>query len=159
MDERIAIWNILRGGKITAVSEDGDTLTASVSVPYIRRRIKPMGDSFVLTLTGVRRAEWRGFDSSGPASTIHEGLEIDAPEIAGTDSRAMPITIGITLGDIFLNERMSIDETMRGQIILDFQKIRFALDTGQSSDYQTIYRVYEEYWEENWNETFKTSLH
>ena len=56
----------------------------------------------------------------------------------------MPITI----------ETMS--DTTLGQIVLDFQSIRFALDARQVSDYQTIQKVYEEYWEENWkNETFR----
>ena len=141
MDERIAIWNILRGGKISAVSEEGDILTVLVSIPYIRRRLNPLGDSFILTLTGVRRAEYRGFCGSGPACAIREGVE---SEIVQTTSRVMPITI----------ETMS--DTTLGQIVLDFQSIRFALDARQVSDYQTIQKVYEEYWEENWkNETFR----
>lgn len=161
MDERIAIWNILRSGKISAVTEEGDTLTVVVSIPDLRQRLKPLGDSFVLTLTGVRRAEWRGFGSSGPASAIHEGVQI-----SGTGSRVMPIIIGITLGELTLDgiiwgqgarqDEITHDETMWGQIILDFQNIRFALDTGQASDYQTIERVYEEYWKEYWkNVTFR----
>jgi hypothetical protein len=95
-----------------------------------------LGDSFVLTLTAVRRAEWRGRGGSGPASAIREGIEINETEIVGTQSGAMPITI----------------ETTLGHIILDFQSIRCALDTGQASDYQAIYKVYEEYWEEEWRE-------
>jgi hypothetical protein len=49
MDPRIAIWNILHDGEITAVSEDVGTLTMFVSIPYLRRRLTPLGDSFVLT--------------------------------------------------------------------------------------------------------------
>jgi hypothetical protein len=37
-------------------------------------------------------------------------------------------------------------ETMMGEVILDFQSIRFALDTGQDADYKTIERVCDEYW-------------
>jgi hypothetical protein len=58
MDTRIAIWNVLHDGEITAISEDGDTLTMFVNIPYLRRRLKPLGDSFILTLAGVRQAEW-----------------------------------------------------------------------------------------------------
>ncbi|HEX9181616.1 MAG TPA: hypothetical protein VF876_00015 [Burkholderiales bacterium] len=77
-----------------------------------------MGDSFVLTLTGVRRAECRDFGGAGPASSLREELEIGGPEILKTESESMPINI----------------ETTMGQMILDFQSIRFALDTGQDTD-------------------------
>ena len=51
MDKRIEIWNILHDGEITAIEgEDSDTLTMFVSIPYLRRRLKPIGDSFVLTM-------------------------------------------------------------------------------------------------------------
>jgi hypothetical protein len=39
-------------------------------------------------------------------------------------------------------------ETTLGQLILDFQSIRFTLDTGQAVDYETIEKVCEEYWKE-----------
>ena len=53
MNEKIQIWNVLHDGKITAVQQDGETLTMFVSIPYLRRRMKPIGDSFVLTLTAM----------------------------------------------------------------------------------------------------------
>jgi len=133
MDARITIWNVLHDGEITAISEDGDTLTIFVSIPYLRRRLKPLGDSFVLTLTGVRQAEYRDF--SGAASSVsplREALEIGTPEILKTESESMPLTI----------------ETTMGQIVLDFQSIRFALDTSQPIDYESLEKVCEEYWTE-----------
>ena len=132
MDTRISIWNVLHDGDVTAVSEDGDTLTMFVSIPYLRRRLKPLGDSFVLTLAGVRRAECRDFGGAGRASSLREELEIGTPEIIKTESETMPVTI----------------ETTMGQMILDFESIRFALDTGQSVDYETIEKVCREYWAE-----------
>ena len=131
MDERIAIWNILHDGEITAVSEEADTLTMFVSIPYLRRRLKPLGDSFVLTLAGVRRAECRDFaGAASSASPLREELEIGTPEILTTETESMPVTV----------------QTSMGQLILDFQSIRFALDTGQDTDYKTIERVCHEYW-------------
>jgi hypothetical protein len=133
MDERIAIWNVLHDGEITAVSEDGDTLTMFVSVPYLRRRLKPLGDSFVLTLTGVRRAECLDYGgAASSASPLRVELEIGTPEILKTESESMPVTV----------------ETTMGQVILDFQSIRFALDTGQPVEYATIEKVCGEYWAE-----------
>ena len=132
MDERISIWNIFHDGEITAVSQEGRTLTMFVSIPHLRRRLKPLGDSFVLMLSGVRRAECRDFGCAGPASTLYDELELGSPEIFQTKSESMPVTV----------------ETSMGQIILDFESIQFALDTGQSTDFSTIERVCHEFWAE-----------
>ena len=99
MDTRIAIWNVLHDGEITAVSEDGDTLTMFVSIPYLRRRLKPLGDSFVLTLTGVRQAECRDFGGAASStSSLRDELEIGSPEIFQTESESMPVTVHTSLG-------------------------------------------------------------
>jgi hypothetical protein len=66
------------------------------------------------------------------ASSLREELEIGSPEILKTESESMPVTIDTTLG----------------QLILDFESIRFALDTGQDTDCKTIERVCHEYWTE-----------
>src|ERR1043166_8471511 len=109
----------MHDGQITAVAEDGSTVTMFVSIPYLRRRLQPLGDSFVLTLEGVKRVEFCDF--GGRTSHLREELEIGTPEILKTESESMPVTI----------------ETTMGQLILDFQSIRFALDTGQDTDYRT----------------------
>jgi hypothetical protein len=128
MDERIQIWNVLHDGEITAISEDRDTLTMFVSIPYLRRRLTPLGDSFVLTLAGVRHVECRNCD--GTSSSLREELDLGTPEILQTKSESVPVTIDTTMG----------------QLTLDFQSIRFGLDTGQSVEYKTIERICEEYW-------------
>jgi hypothetical protein len=131
MDERVQIWNILHDGEITAVSDvDGETLTMFVSIPYLRRRLEPLGDSFILTLSGLSRVEFRTFD--GAPSSLREALEMGSPELLSTDSESMPVAISTTMG----------------QLTLDFKRIWFALDTGQSIDYDAISRVCEEYWTE-----------
>ncbi|GIK52964.1 MAG: hypothetical protein BroJett014_19370 [Planctomycetota bacterium] len=130
MDERIDIWNLLHDGEISALSEEGDVLTMFVSIPFIRRRLRPLGDSFVLTLSGVRKAELRDF--SGEVSTLREEIETGTPDILESGSKAMPVII----------------ETTMGQLTLDFQGIRFALDTGQPTEFETIQRTCNEYWTE-----------
>ncbi len=131
MDERIEIWNVLHDGEITAISQVSDTLTMFVSIPYLRRRLKPLGDSFVLTLAGVRQVECRDFNGTASSATsLQEKLDIGIPTIFQTGSESMPITI----------------ETALGQLILDFQSIQFALDTGQPVEYGTIKEVCIEYW-------------
>lgn len=133
MDERIGIWNVLHDGEITAISgDDGETLTMFVSIPYLRRRLEPLGDSFVLTLSGLTRLEFRNFD--GTPSSLREELDSGSPEILSTESKLMPVLIATTLG----------------HLTLDFQSISFALDTGQAVEYETIEKACDAYWTE-WN--------
>ena len=132
MDERIEIWNVLHDGEITAISGDEGELTMFVSIPYLRRRLEPLGDSFVLTLSGLTRVEFHNFD--GTPSSLREELDIGSPEILSTDSKSMPVLIATTLG----------------HLTLDFQSISFALDTGQAVEYEAIEKVCDAYWTE-WN--------
>ena len=130
-DRRIQIWNILHDDEITAISGEGsDILTMFVSIPYLRRRLAPLGDSFVLTLSGITRLEFHDFD--GTRETLQEQLDIGSPEILSTESDSMPASIATSLG----------------QLTLDFQSISFALDTGQAVEYEAIEKVCEEYWTE-----------
>jgi hypothetical protein len=131
MDRRIQIWNILHDDEITAISGEGsDILTMFVSIPYLRRRLAPLGDSFVLTLSGITRLEFHDFD--GTRETLQEQLDNGSPEILSTESDSMPASIATSLG----------------QLTLDFQSISFALDTGQAVEYEAIEKVCEEYWTE-----------
>ncbi len=131
MDRRIQIWNILHDDEITAISGEGsDILTMFVSIPYLRRRLDPLGDSFVLTLSGITRLEFHDFD--GTRETLQEQLDIGLPEILSTESDSMPASIATSLG----------------QFTLDFQSISFALDNGQAVEYEAIEKVCEEYWTE-----------
>jgi hypothetical protein len=54
-DPRFSIWNALHDGEITiAEREAPEVLVLFVSIPYVRRRIPPLGDSFRLRLGGFR---------------------------------------------------------------------------------------------------------
>ena len=129
MDKRIQIWNLLHDGQITAIAgENTQTLTMFVNIPYLRRKLEPLGDSFVITISGLIRQEFHDFD--GVITSLREEMEIGTPEILSTDSESMPIKIKTTMG----------------QLTLDFQDISFALDTGQAAEYGTIEKVCEEYW-------------
>ena len=131
MDRRIQIWNILHDGEITAISGEGsDILTTFVSIPCLRRRLDPLGDSFVLTLSGITRLEFHDFD--GTRETLQEQLDIGSPEILSSESDSMPVSIATSLG----------------QLTLDFQSISFALDTGRAVEYEAIEMGCEEYWTE-----------
>jgi hypothetical protein len=133
MDERIEIWNLLHDGFITAIERNGDSLTMFINIPYLRRRMKPIGDSFVLTLSGLSR-----MDFCDPYGEIHSFAEelgvgvVTGPEIISTDSDSMPITV----------------EFDYGRLILDFQSISFALDTGSPVSLMEIEEVAAEYWQE-----------
>jgi len=131
MDERIRIWNLLHDGEITAVAGQGTgTLVMFVSIPYLRRRMPPTGDSFSLTLTGVSLAEFR--NSDGSTQSLAEAIEDVRAEILSTKSEAMPIRI----------------ETTMGQMTLSYQALSLALDTGQAITFELIAKVCDEYWAE-----------
>ncbi len=131
MDHRIAIWNTLHDGEITVVShEDDGTFVVFVNIPYIRSRLKPIGDSFVLKLGGLRSIEFENYN--GESIPFEEELELIQIEILSTDSKKMPISIATTDG--FLK--------------LDFETLNICLDTGQEVPYSEVLNAAEDYWNE-----------
>ncbi len=130
MDKRIEIWNLLHDGEITAIEQIGETLTVFVSIPYLRRKLRPLGDSFVLIISGLTRLEYSNYD--GKPYSLAEEIEVAMTEILSTDSKAMPIKVHLTMG----------------HLILDYQAISFTLDTGQTIAFEEIERTCEEYWTE-----------
>jgi hypothetical protein len=130
-EPRIDIWNVLPDGEITAVSgDDSGVVTLFVSIPYLRRRLQPLGDSIVLTLSGVRQLQFRDF--GGSVTSLREELEETAPEILSSESEHMPITV----------------DTTTGQLLADYDDVQLALDTGQAVAYEAMERVCQEYWDE-----------
>ena len=137
MNNEINIWNILHDGEITAVEKGMNGLyTIFINIPYLRRRIKPLGDSFVITLSGVKQITFQDFD--GQTSSLENELELSTPEILQTDSETMPIYIATTAGTLILN----------------YESINFNLDTGQPVEFETIEVICREYWEE-WSKRIK----
>ena len=123
MNQKIEIWNCLTEGEITVQERNGEQLTLFVNIPWIRSRLKPLGDSFVLTLTGVKKVDFLNFD--GTSSSLSDELDGGTPVILSTESESMPISIN----------------TMEGTLVLDYQDINFTLDTGQPISYEEIEKV------------------
>lgn len=130
MDERIAVWNVLHDGEITAASQTPGTLTLFVNIPYLRRRFTPIGDSFVLKLSGVTEVRFVTFD--GRPEALDEQLKDGSPEILRTESEGMPVVIHTTLG----------------QLTLAFERIEITLDTGSHVTFQTLSEAAGAYWNE-----------
>lgn len=131
MDSKIDIWNVLHDGEITAISdENSDSLTMFVNIPWLRRRIEPIGDSFVLLFEGLKILEYE--DTDGAKTSLRDELDVCSIEILSTPSKLMPVTVMMTMG----------------QLTLDYENINFKLDTGQEIDFETIDRLCEEYWAE-----------
>jgi hypothetical protein len=131
MDARIAIWNTLHDGEITVVALEGDTLVVFVSIPYIRERIPPLGDSFVLRLAGFRSVELADVEGRKKSSDFAD-LSKSGIEILSCDSKAMPVKIATTTG--FLT--------------LDFESVEIATDTGRVLAYSEVDRACSDFWEE-----------
>ena len=131
-DPRLAVWNTLHDGEITVIGrEDPATLVLFVSIPYLRRRLAPIGDSFALRLRGIRRFEFARFDVDEAVTSLDEiaGYRL---EILSTDSEAMPAKIATT----------------QGFLTLDFDSLHITLDTGEPIHLDKIDRVSGEYWDE-----------
>lgn len=130
LDKRIQIWNLLHDGEIIAISENNLSLTMFISISYLRRRLPPLVDSFVLTLSGLNSLEFVNFD--GTKTSLRTELEIGAPEILSTSSEVMPIKMKERWG--------GWNSTFRQSALL--------LDSGQPFEFEVIRKASEEYWEE-----------
>lgn len=131
MDPRIEIWQVLHDGEITVVRRDGEDLTMFVSIPYVRERISPLGDSVVLHLRGLR--SFTLLDSHGQVQSNDPlTLSKEGYEILNAASDAMPVTVEMSMG------------SMR----LEFERLEVALDTGGTVDVRDIAAAHDEYWRE-----------
>jgi len=88
MDPRIEIWNTLHDGEITVVAMEGDSAVIFVSIPYIRERISPLGDSFVLRLAGFRYLELADIGGKKQSSDLAD-LSKSGIEILSCDSESI----------------------------------------------------------------------
>ena len=141
MDPRIEIWYLLHDGEITVVDAHDNTVTMAVKIPWLRSRLQPQGDSFVLRLRGLRSCalcdgtafDWRSFRrkdrvrSTNPADLSHRGLLIRWPE-----AEALPVTV----------------ELICGRLKLDFEDVETSLDTGAAVSHDDLKQVSADYWRE-----------
>lgn len=132
MDQRIAIWNTLHDGEITVAAREGESLLVFVSIPYLRVRLAPLGDSFSLRLFGLRAIELSRHDGGYERTSSLEEIAMNGIEILSTDSTDMPVKI----------------KTTQGLLTLDFDDLEIRLDTGQVVDYGTILAACNSYWDE-----------
>jgi hypothetical protein len=128
-DPRLDIWNVLHDGEITVMHrESPDVLVMFVSIPYVRRRIQPLGDSFRLRLGGFRSMHFE--NSIGDTSSELDYVE--GYEILDILSETMPAKIQLA----------------EGTLTLDFDSLDISLDSGQPVTYEEILHVAQDYWDE-----------
>jgi hypothetical protein len=131
LKEHIEIWNLLHDGLLSLfIEEDSSSITAFVHIPYIRRRISPIGVCFVLKLSGVKSCTFKDFD--GNEESISKIFNSNSPDILNVESEEMPITISTTFGTL----------------ILEYESVNVYLESGLEIDYETISNACSEYWEE-----------
>ena len=121
----------MHDGEITVVShEDDGTFVMFVNIPYVRSRLKPIGDSFILKFGGLKNIEFVNYD--GESIPFEEELGLIQIEILSTDSKELSVTIATT----------------DGFFKLDFETLNLFLDTGQEVQYTDILKASESYWVE-----------
>jgi hypothetical protein len=129
-DPRLDIWNVLHDGEITVMHREAPNVVIMlVSIPYVRRRIQPLGDSFRLRLGGFRGIAF-SYDSG--QDTFTELAYIEGYEILDILSDTMPAMI----------------QLREGKLMLDFDSLDITLDSGQSVTYEEVRRVAQDYWDE-----------
>jgi hypothetical protein len=129
-DPRLDIWKVLHDGEITVVHREApDVVIMFVSIPYVRRRIQPLGDSFCLRLGGFRGM---AFSYDIDQDTFTELDYIEGFEILEVLSETMPAMIQLA----------------EGKLMLDFDSLDITLDSGQSVGYEEVRRVAQDYWDE-----------
>src|SRR6516164_3115858 len=106
-DPRIGIWQVLHDATITVTArETSDVALMFINIPFVRRRIAPLGDSFRLRLGGFRSLEFRwGYEWDTGERTSHRaenetyGLDyIEGMMILGTTSTSMPVEVKMAEG-------------------------------------------------------------
>ena len=128
-DPRLDIWNVLHDGDITIVHRDApDVVIMFVCIPYLRRRIQPLGDSFRLRLGG-----FRGIHFANDIGDTSSDLDyVEGYEILDILSETMPAKIQLA----------------EGTVTLDFDTLDISLDSGQPIEYERVLRVAQDYWHE-----------
>ena len=129
-DPRLGIWNVLHDGEITVMHREApDVVIMLVSIPYVRRRVQPLGDSFRLRLGGFRGM---AFSHDIDQDTLTEPDYIEGFEILDILSDTMPAMIQLA----------------EGKLMLDFDSLDISLDSGQPIAYEEVRRVAQDYWDE-----------
>ena len=100
-----------------------------VSIPYVRRRIQPLGDSFRVRLGGFRGM---AFSYDIDQKTFTELDYIEGFEILEVLSDTMPAMIQLA----------------EGKLMLDFDSLEISLDSGQRVEYEEVRQFAQEYWDE-----------
>jgi hypothetical protein len=138
MDERIAIWNLLHDGEVSKLTRENTSVTIEVDIGYLRRRLTPPGDSFVLKLYGITTLSFSSWDDR--AETLEQAVALGQLEILSTESKDMPVVVMTTMGEL----------------TIAFESVQIALETGQPIACADIARVSEEYWRQ-WKENVAKS--
>ncbi len=128
-DPRLDIWNVLHDGEITVTAREvPDVAIMFISIPYVRRRIEPLGDSFWLRLGGFRGMHFE----NGIGDTDSDLEKIEGYEILDILSDTIPARIQLA----------------QGTLTLDFDSLNISLDSGQPVAYEEVLRVAQAYWDE-----------
>lgn len=118
-DPRLDIWNVLHDGEITVIHrESPDVVVMFVSIPYVRRRIEPLGDSFRLRLGGFRSVDF----ANDIGDTSSELDYVEGYEILNVLSDGMPAKIQLA----------------EGTLTLDFDTLDISPDSGYPIAYERV---------------------
>lgn len=140
MSSEIEIWNLLHDGEITVVGVEGTDLVLFVDIPYLRERLRPLGDSFRLVLKGFRGCSVLNLDGRITSTDVQSGISKRGLCILWVAEDKRPVTI----------------TTNQGFLTLDYDSAVVYLDTGELVSVEEIDRVATAYWDEFEKRSSKT---
>jgi hypothetical protein len=157
VDPRFAIWDVLHDGTITVVArEEPDAVIMFVSIPFVRRRIPPLGDSFRLRLGGFRSVSFsygygdsdvKDLERSGFLGKLRAINPSFSPE-AGRSHSELTDAEGQELLEVASSSMPVNIRTALGTLLIDFDSLDIALDSGHPISYEEVRRAAQDYWDE-----------
>ena len=128
-----AIWGFLHDGSLDRIDGvvPGD-VTLHTSIPYLRKAFEPVGDGFIIRLIGCGQ-----FDLTGDNGSVISDLD----QIAARSLDILSIESWSPLS-IY---------TTDGTLILSYESLEIALDTGQPLTATELVQANAQYWQA-WSE-------
>ncbi len=124
------VWNLLHDGHVCALERRADGVRATVSCLYLRERLQPPGEHFLLDLLGCDRIEYQPY--GGEALTELGAIATAGPDLVSAESGPEGITVWGSEG------------TLR----LRYEALRLALDDGSPLSLDELDAQARGYWTE-----------
>lgn len=124
------IWNLLHDGTVIAAERSGADVRLTIEVEYVRRRLTPPADTFVLVLLGCSRLAYTPYD------------EAEIEDLATLVQREPDLVEAVVEGDTLVVWGGS------GVLRVRYEGLSILLDEDTPTDLDAVREAARSYWEE-----------